>query len=167
MSETFLCELCGKVHDGLPTDRAFQLPDDVWAIPEQERSERAQFTADLCAYDDRQFIRCVLYVPFTESTGAFGWGVWIEVDRSVFERYLALYESDGSGEPRYPGKLANVLPPYDEALGANVFVEFGDSTQRPSVHLPPGADSRLALEQRHGIDSLRYHEILSAIGVLS
>jgi hypothetical protein len=164
MSGTFVCGVCGKAHVGLPTDHAYQLPDEVSAIPEDERSQRAQFTPDLCKYDGRYFIRCVLHVPFTDDTGDFGWGVWVEIDRPVFERYLSLYEADGSGEPPYAGKLANVLPPYDESLGADVLVQFRDSTQRPSAHLPSKAGSRLALEQMHGIDSSRYHAILAAIG---
>ncbi|MGO8919871.1 MAG: DUF2199 domain-containing protein [Stellaceae bacterium] len=163
MSETFVCGICGEAHSKLPTDHAWQLPDEVSAIREPERSERAKFDSDLCKYDGRYFIRCVLPVPFVDRTGYFGWGIWVEVDRRVFERYLSLYEADGSGEPRYAGKLANVLPRYDEPLGADVLVQFGASTKRPSVHFPSEANSELALEQKHGIDTVRHHAILAAL----
>jgi hypothetical protein len=167
MGETYVCGVCGKAHAGLSTDQAYKLPDEVWAIPEQERSERAKFNSDLCRYDGRYFIRCVLHVPFTDNAGDFGWGVWVEVDWPIFERYVALFETDGSDEPRYAGKLANALPAYTETLGANVLVQFRQSTQRPSVHLPDDDDSQLALEQRHGIDGARYHDILAAVEIPS
>jgi hypothetical protein len=155
--------VCGKTHAGLPTDQGYKLPDEVWAIPEQERSERAKFTADLCQYGGRYFVRCILLLPFTETIGDFGWGVWVEVERPVFERYLSLYEADGSGEPPHPGKLANALPGYHATLGTNVLIQFGNRKQRPSVLLPSSDQSQLALEQREGINGSRYHEILAAI----
>lgn len=167
MDDAFVCGVCGKAHAGLPTDQAYKLPDEVWALPQEERAERAKFTSDLCRYDGRCFIRCVLHVPFTESAGDFGWGVWVEVDWPIFERYLTLSETDASSEPRYVGKLANALPTYAETLGANVLVQFRESTQRPSVHLLADDGSQLALEQRHGIGGGRYHDILAAVGVTS
>jgi hypothetical protein len=43
---SFICSQCGEPHDGLPTDSAFKLPDEVWAIPEPERSSKAKFTSE-------------------------------------------------------------------------------------------------------------------------
>ncbi|HUN48375.1 MAG TPA: DUF2199 domain-containing protein [Stellaceae bacterium] len=166
MNETFVCGTCGKSHVGPLTDHGYKLPDEVWAIPEPQRAERAKFTADLCQFEGRYFIRCILFIPFTDGSGNFGWGVWVNVEPAVFDRYLALYEADGSGEPLHPGRLANVLPAYDEPLGTKVAIQFGSSTQRPTVHLPPDAESKLALEQRQGIGSSRYHEYLTAVSAL-
>jgi hypothetical protein len=163
VSDSFVCGICGQTHAGLPTDQGYQLPDEVWAIPKQERPQRAKFDADLCQFDDRLFIRCILYVPFTETDDAFGWGIWIEVEKWVFERYLSLYEVDGSGEPPHPGKLANALPGYNATFGMNALIQFGDRKDRPSVYFPSDDQSQLALEQRHGIDGSRYHEILSVL----
>jgi hypothetical protein len=83
---SFVCSQCGTTHDGLPTDRGYKLPDDVWAVPEPDRAARAYWNTDLCEMDDRFFIRGVLYVPSISRDGAFGWGVWVEVDRAVFKR---------------------------------------------------------------------------------
>ena len=164
MTDSFVCSVCGKTHPGLPTDHGYQLPDEVWAIPEAERSARAQFSDDLCRYGDRYFIRCILLLPFTETEGDFGWGVWVEVAWPVFERYLTLYKADGSAEPRHPGKLANAPPGYDDVrLSAHVLIQFGDRKSRPAVLFPADDRCSLALEQRHGIDGLRFHEILAAI----
>ncbi|MEM9970383.1 MAG: hypothetical protein AAF762_04720 [Pseudomonadota bacterium] len=51
MSDHFTCEICGEEHGGLVTDQAYKLPDEVWAIPEAERSEKARFTDDLYEED--------------------------------------------------------------------------------------------------------------------
>lgn len=159
LADSFNCSICGEEHEGLPTDRAFTLPDDVWAIPEPERSEVARFDNDLCQLGERYFMRCVLEVPFSDRDGFFGWGAWAEVEWSVFERYLEMYERDGWDEPLHTGKLANALPVYPDSLGAPVLIQFRESTRRPSLHALPDDPSVLANEQRQGIDNFRFHEI--------
>ena len=163
MSESFTCSICGEEHQGLITDWAFTLPDVVWEIPEAERAEKARFNNDLCQFGERYFIRCVLDVPFTDGPGSFGWGAWAEVDWPTFERYLELYDEDGSSEPVRAGALANSLAAYAHSLGTPVVVQFRDPTKRPSLYLKQEDESRLALEQRVGIDDARFHEILSII----
>ena len=163
VTDHFVCSICGKEHAGLPTDHAYKLPDVVWAIPEPERSAQAKFSSDLCRLGERYFIRGVLHVPFSEAEGDFGWGVWTEVEWPVFERYLKLYDEDAAAEPPHAGTLANALPAYDDTLGTPVLILFRDKTQRPSVHLMPGDESRLAFDQRDGIDNARYHDILRQI----
>ena len=163
MSASFLCSICGEQHSGLVTDWAYTLPDEVWAIPEAERTEKARFNNDLCQFDERSFIRCVLDVPLTGEAGSFGWGAWAEVDWPTFERYLALYDEDGTSEPVRLGKLANALPAYPGSLGTPVIIQFRDPSKRPSLYLQPDDESRLALEQRAGIGEDRYHEILNVI----
>jgi len=163
VADTFTCGICGTVHEGLTTDWAFKLPDEVWAIPEEERAERAMCSSDLCRFGDRLFIRCVLSVPFVESEGSFNWGCWAEVNRPVFERYLSLYDADGSDEPWHAGKLANVLPGYARSLGAACAIQFRESTHRPALLLPPDDRSLLAAEQRAGYGAKRYHAILDEL----
>jgi hypothetical protein len=124
MNDTFVCSVCGQTHAGLQTDEAYGLPDDVWAIPQEERASRAKFDSDLCQYGERLFIRCLLPVPFAETDGYFGWGVWVEVEQIVFRRYLDLFEADGSDEPRHVGRLANSLSVYPGMSGAKVLIQF-------------------------------------------
>jgi hypothetical protein len=163
LSASFICAVCGKKHPGLVTNWGYKLPDAVWDIPEPERSEKAIFDTDLCEFEERRFIRCILFVPFSEASGEFGWGAWAEVERPIFERYLQFYDKDGSMEPASVGFLANALPPYQHSLGAAVDIQFGNASQRPSLHLPIGDKSRIAAEQRDGISEVRYHEILGAL----
>ncbi|WP_105005255.1 DUF2199 domain-containing protein [Rhizobium leguminosarum] len=163
MSDHFICSICGIQHDGLITDRAYKLPDDVWSIPEAERSEKARFDSDLCQFGERFFMRCILLVPFTNHPGAFGWGVWAEVDWPTFKRYLELYKVDGSSEPAHGGLLANEIPGYPRTLGSEIEVNFGNASERPTIRLTPEDDSQLAEEQRRGMNHARHHEILDLI----
>jgi hypothetical protein len=163
MPPTFICSVCGKEHDGLPTDWGYTLPDDVWAIPEPERSQRARFDTDLCQLGDRYFIRGVLPVPLLESRGSFGWGAWAEVERPAFERYLELYDQDGSAEPSFAGALANALRPYPGSMGSPVSIQLLDATTRPVLRVPETHESLLATDQRTGIGDARHHQILDIL----
>ncbi|MFT3986515.1 DUF2199 domain-containing protein [Aestuariivirga sp.] len=165
MPDQFMCSICGKEHLGLVTDYAYRLPDAVWALSEEERAEKAKFTEDLCQFGERYFIRGFFPIPFIGTSDDFAWGAWVEVTWQVFQRYLELYENDGSAEPRVEGALANELPAYANSMGMPVLIQFEDPKNRPSIYLGPDNKSRLANEQRNGIDQARYHEILEAISI--
>jgi hypothetical protein len=161
MAEKFHCATCGQDHEGLSTDWGFALPDEVWAIPEEERDAQARYDDDLCQWGDRFFIRCILPVPLKGTDDYFGWGAWAEVAAEVFERYLDLYDADGREEPPHPAKLANKLPPYaGTTLGTRMLIQLQTPDERPTLSLSEGDKSRLAQEQRDGIDAARHHEIL-------
>ena len=107
-----------------------------------------------------------LPIPFVDREGYFGWGVWVQVEWPVFERYLEVYESDATSEPAVKGFLANQLPGYATHLGAEVVVQFGISSQRPTLHFPPSASHQLAIEQLQGIGNERYHAIMVSVGAI-
>jgi hypothetical protein len=163
LSDRFKCSICGEAHEGLATDWAYGLPDVVWDIPEAERAERARFSNDLCQLGERYFIRCMLEMPFADGPGYFGWGAWAEVSWPTFERYLELYDQDGSSAPEAEGVLANELSPYRGSLGTPVMIKFRDAKDRPSLCVRSECDGPLAVDQRLGIDQRRYHQILEAI----
>ena len=163
---SFVCPHCSESHEGYPTDYGYSLPDVVWSIPENERKEQAKWTTDLCQFGERYFIRCMLPVSFTDSEGYFGWGLWVEVEWPVFERYLQIYDQDATSEPPASAKIANKPPGYEPILGFPVSIKFGLSTQRPTIQCPPNTSNLLASEQLHGISSARYHQILENIGAI-
>jgi hypothetical protein len=150
MESSFICPTCGKAHEGLPTDHGWKLPDDVWAIQEPERSKKAKFTSDLCQLGGRFFIRCLLELPFSERSGYYGWGIWVEVPEATFHRYLELYEQDGSGEAPVSGAIANAIPGYPSTSGLPVSIQFQDSTSRPTVHVSASSGHPLVTEQSAG-----------------
>lgn len=162
--QSFVCSTCGDTHEGLPTDHGWKLPDVVWAIPEEERSNKAKFNSDLCQFDNRFFIRCLLKLPFNEQPDYYGWGVWVEVQEPSFYRYVELYDKDGSKEPAISGTIANAMPGYPSTLALPVAVQFQDSRSRPAVLMSSSNNHVLAAEQSAGIDNQRYHEILVATG---
>lgn len=145
----------------LPLDWGFGLPDEVFALPEAELDAQVRHDDDLCQWGDRYFIRCILPVPLKGGSDYFGWGAWAEVDAEVFQRYLDLYEEDGREEPPHPAKLANALAPYPgSTLGTRLLIQFQTPDERPTLTLLETDKSRLAEEQRDGIDAARHHEIL-------
>jgi len=160
---SFVCSSCGKEHSGLPTDRAFQLPDQVWSIPESERKDRAKWTSDLCQMGNDYFVRSFLPIPFRNRAGHFGWGVWVKVSWPVFQRYREIYDEDASDEPIAEGELANALS-YDLPSVVPVKLKFGMPSDRPHVFFSDEASHPLAKEFASGITDARYHEILASIG---
>jgi hypothetical protein len=163
---TYRCPHCGETHEGAPTDRGWTLPDVVWAIPEERREAEARFNTDLCQWKERYFVRCLLPLPFADREGYFGWGVWVEVAKEGFDACLAVYDQDGSNEPRVPGSIANRVPGYSDSIGVSVELQFGPADERPVVCFPEHATCELAQEQKEGIDAGRYHEILESTGVI-
>jgi hypothetical protein len=165
-SPSFICPHCGIAHDDWPTDYGYSLPDDVWAVPPNERSARAKWTDDLCQMDDRHLIRCLLKVPFTDRPDYSGWGLWVEVSSSTFHRYRELYDKDATAGPPHSGNIANEPRGYRGICGSSVTVHLRSSSQRLFIAFPAGASCRLANEQNVGIDSARYHEILISVGAI-
>lgn len=163
---SFICTSCGESHDGFPTDRGWTLPDDVWAIAEPERSQVAKFDTDLCQMGHRYFIRCILYVPFAQRDGEFGWGVWVEVSHDDFFRYIEVYTKDACGEAPAKGKLANVISSYPDVKEEPVTIRFGNCDERPKILMNSDSQSSLAREQRNGMDGSRYHQILHDISAI-
>jgi hypothetical protein len=143
--------------ESLTRDWGFELPDEVWALSEAEQDEQVRYNDDLCQWGERVFIRCILPVPLKGEDDYFGWGAWAEVEPEVFERYLELYEEDGREEPPAPGKLANQLPPYPgTTLGTRVMIQFQTPDDRPTLTLLETDKSRLAQDQRDGVDGELY-----------
>ncbi len=161
---SFVCPQCKSTHEGLPSDYAFALPDDVWAIPEAERSKMARWQSDLCQLGERHFIRGLLPIRFLDTEGYFGWGLWVEVAWPVFERYLEIYNQDATNEPPAVGKLANRPSGYSDIPYSPVIVSFGMAADRPMISFDSSVRNALAEEQRSGMSSERYHEILNGLG---
>lgn len=163
--EPLVCPCCGRPLDGMPTDWAFQLPDEVWKLQSPHREERAHWTSDLCQLDERFFIRALLPLPFAGREGSFNWGLWVEVDALVFDRYMQVYSEDASLEPPHPAKIANQPPGYEQALGMTVQLKFGTAAERPRIVVPAGAQHTLARQQTEGLTPKAYHDVLERMGV--
>jgi hypothetical protein len=165
--DTFLCEQCGEVHAGLPTDWGFKKPDDIQSLSYIDEYLRARSNIDLATLNEsRYFIRGVLSLPFQHKDGYFGWGIWVEVSKENHDQYVANFFNDASNFPRFDGKIANALPGYLSTRGVLVSVQLGNSTQRPTFWIVPESSHELGREQEMGISAQRHHEMLRACGFL-
>ena len=130
-------------------------------MPPEEREHRVVADEDLCAIDKkRYFIRCVAMVDFNHFSGYFGWGLWAEVSKRDFFRYVDNHPKKGESLKPFPGQVANVVPGYRGLLGKAVELRPGPTSQRPTLVFPHTSRHLLAREQRTGIGAKRYHEIL-------
>jgi hypothetical protein len=159
----YQCAICGKEHDSLPMDIAFQKPEAYFRIPEAQRARRIKINADLCVIDDqRYFIRGLLPVPVLGTDQRFGWGMWAQVARKDYQRYRQLWNVDASAEPPFRGTLSASVPGYADLETLEVDIFPGKAADRPLFRLLP-SDHLLAQEQMHGITMDRVHEILETI----
>jgi hypothetical protein len=164
MPATYICSHCGQQHDGLPTDWAFKLPDEVHELNYLDRYARTRHNGDLCTLDEaRFFFRALLPIRLLEGD-FFNWGVWVEVDKATHDLYVRSWEEDISSSPRVRGHLANHIKVHVGSIGLPVDIEFRPGTDRPNVWLPPEVTHSLAVEQRNGISGKRHHDILAAVG---
>jgi hypothetical protein len=151
---------CGREHDPDAMELGFDQPDLFFEIPRHERDERVTADDDLCQIDDRFYIRGFVEIPRTDSRNTFAFGMWAEVPRRQFERYVELYSDDRQAEESpFDGRLANELSGYSTTTGLKVLIHLVSPTSRPKFQL---VDKRhqLGREQLRGIDSKRVMEIL-------
>ncbi len=161
----YVCSSCGKTHAGLPTDWGFKLPDEVFDLSYLDKYRRSRSNTDLCTLDaQRFFFRGVLMIPFTYQEGAFGWGVWAEVSKSVHDFYLDNYNNELAQGTRVQGALANTIPGFPELVGSALDIELQSAKDRPLFTFPPVADHELAADQRDGISHARHHQFLELCG---
>lgn len=163
--QSFVCSSCGKVHEGLPTDWGFGLPDEVYALPYLDKYRRTRSNSDLCALDEnRFFLRGLLMIPFTHQEGYFAWGVWAEVLKVSHDFYVENYSNELAQGTKIQGGLANTIPGSPEIIGSSLEIELQSSRSRPFFTFPTSADHALAVDQRQGIGPDRHHQFLELCG---
>ena len=158
-ARTVKCPCCGKEVAPHEMDVAFDLPDDIFALSQEQREARAKIHPDLCSLDGRRyFIRGVVYVPVQQLDTNFGWGVWAEVARDTFFRYHELYDEDASDEPLAAGILANTPPGYAD-VEQPLEIRFGPPDRRP-VFKPAPTESEFYHEHAEGLPVRKWHSII-------
>ncbi len=160
----YVCKYCGETHEDLPLDIAFDKPGAYLALPGRQRKSACKVTADWCIIKrERFFIRGCIFIPVRDVTDHFVWGMWAEVPAHVFERYQALYETDGTKERPYRGMLSVEREPrYAGMDGLLVNVQFSTADERPCFTLLP-SNHWLHRDQQNGITLHRVQEILKRL----
>lgn len=159
----YKCNECGKYHEGSPSF-SLKYPPYFFDVPEAERSDRVQFSDDLCkivpskndtSEDAIYCIRVILEIPIKGVSEPFTWGVWITQSEENFEKYIETFETDQSDEQSF-GWLPVNLPFYNNAqideplthLECEVY--WGSKGQRPKVSLWENTH-QLAVDHLRGI----------------
>lgn len=133
-------------------DLAYERPAQFYAVLEDERSSRIKSTDDLCTIDGRDFyVRGVLEVPVVDHDDEFHWGVWAQVERADFERYVQAWgdDTEDAMEP-FDGRLANRVRAYRDSEGLRITVRPRGGGTRPAL-LVRDDGHPLARDQREGI----------------
>jgi hypothetical protein len=164
-----ICPECGVEHDLSDMEPSYRWPDAYLAVPPAERAFRTLAGKDDCRIRDaedtarRYFLRAVLPVPIRGEHAPCGWGVWVEVGESAFERVRALWtDADQALEPAFPGALANALTGYENTLGLPGSLQLTGPRSVPRFTLDAGLAHPLAQEQREGVFPERVVEWLGS-----
>ena len=156
--EGFQCHTCGKWHEGLPLDYAYDAPG-YWS--ESLRSNADSFlNSDLCVIKNHDFfVRGLIEIPIVGLEEPFRWGVWTSLSKVNFDKMTDLGEDPKLlDEPPYFGWLSNSIDLYPETLNLKTNVRSRKLNERPYLLLEP-TDHPLAVEQRTGISMQRVREI--------
>ncbi len=159
---SFVCHCCGQRHEGLP-DLAFDAPYYYEQLSDEQKRTIAKKSDDFCSINDEDFfIRGILFTPIIGMDLDFGWGVWVSLSRTNFQRYIELFNAeDPSGEGPYFGWFSNRMPWYPETLSLKTNVHLQPYPHRPRIELEP-TDHPLSIHQREGIDLPTLQAILEA-----
>lgn len=128
---------CGDA--AVPLERNFHAPDDIFTLGE-EKDSRAEVRRNFASLDGvRFFVRCLLPVP-VEEYGDWSVGIWIEVERSVYDHVRRVWDDpDQYPRVRFSGVVANdVAADLDlpVPLGSRVQLHVPDPNAPPKVEIP-------------------------------
>ena len=151
-----ICAECGHEHPLDELELTFRRPDEVAALPAEEREARVQENKDLCVLDgQRFFIRALLPLQVAERERPYNVGLWVEVSKTSFERVYELWDEDTQGEePAFHAEVANDIPTHPPARGLPASLSLTGPTTRPVVSLS-SAEHPLVGEQSRGITAHR------------
>jgi len=156
--EKVICPQCGKEHSPIDMEAVFGMPDDYFALEENERKNRGKISSDFCQLDERYFVRSVIPIPVIDRGNNYCWGVWIELSKDDFFKAFDTWEDDDvSHIPKLKGRLANDLPEYKSTIDLDGELELRADT-RPFFYVTK--DSRLKEDQENGVttdDTARYY----------
>lgn len=159
------CSECDEEHDLEEVEPRYGLPDEVFALDEDERAARVRGGTDWCVLrearrdDERFFVRAL--VPFAVAGRAqpFHWGVWVELSGPAFAEVRQLWSSERqltSGP--WGATLANGVSAYPSTLGLPGLLRFVDTRQLPRFS-PLAEQHPFATDFEAGLSEQRWVEL--------
>lgn len=161
MNELIKCSCCDKMLPANQMELTFGLPDEIFALPEQEKEVRTEGSTDLYVLDgNRFFVRGLIPLPI-ENREDYCLGAWAEVSEKDFDRIEELWDVDvRAEEPRINATLANAFP-YTLSDGVvELEIQLQDSKSRPMFYITSHGCT-LFDEQSNGIPAHRAFEYTS------
>ena len=151
-----ICVRCGREHEEL--EPAFRRPDAIFAIPDEERTQRVRQSDDLASIDDEVFfLRAVAPIPVHSRDEAYHWGFWVRVSKPDFDEYVRYYDEDPPRDhPGFRGTVANQAMGLSPTLGLRVHVHLNRGSARPSLMLLDD-DHPLTRQQADGVSEAVVH----------
>lgn len=164
LAYSWTCRCCGKQHDELPLHWGAEVPDYYHAIPEAERTDRAELSEDFCCLDGEHFfIRGRVEIPIIGHSERFSWGVWTTLSETSMDTVRRAWQrSDRQSIGHFFGWLSTSLPLYPETINLKTFVHINPPPIIPSIELET-TDHPLSVEQRRGMSLQRAIEIAEAL----
>jgi hypothetical protein len=147
----YKCRTCEEWHYDIPIF-AYDYPSHYLSIPDNERDERTEVTADTCVIDGEAFyVVARLLIPVAGIDDDFGYTVWVSLSEKSFGTYLALYDKE-QGRESHPPVFAWVtdVPAIYPRENLKAMLHFQPYPSRPQLELEP-TDHPLGVEQRDGI----------------
>jgi hypothetical protein len=159
----FFCKSCNLYHDELPMALGPDAPSEWYQIPEAERAQRAQLSADQCVIDgEKFFVRGRIMLLVTNADEAFTWLAWVAVSKESFQYSSATWNTPGREKiPPSFGWLRSARPYTPSTLNMSARVRTMPVGERAVIDLEE-SDHPLAIEQRDGISSTRLQELVEA-----
>lgn len=161
-SNTASCPQYGKEHEVDQMEVSVGMPDDFFALTEEERIDRGKITSDFCQLDKRYFVRSLIPIPVLERSQNYRWGVWVELSKEDFTTaYDTWDDEDVSQIPGLKGNLANILSEYKNLTAVKGELEL-KSDSRPLCFA--SEKSKLFSDQNNGItadDTISYYHYIA------
>ena len=156
MTDTVICDACGKAHPREEIELVLVLPQPIFELGDEERANRCDISADMCAIDrTRFFIRGLLPIPVRGRGIPYRIGIWAEVDEPTYARIYELWEDSSQvDEPLLPATLANDVPLVPSTIGMEIDIRLTGPTTQPDFFLRD-TPHPLAVEQRRGVSAHR------------
>lgn len=156
MTETAICDTCGKAHALEEIELVLKLPQPIFELSEDQRAERCDVSEEMCAIDrNRFFIRGLLPIPVRGRSVPYRIGLWAELNENMLGRIYALWEDPSQvDEPLLPAILANDVPLVPSTMGMKIDIRLTGPTTRPDFY-SRDTPHPLAIEQRRGVNAHR------------
>lgn len=154
------CSTCGEEHPITDMEPSFLEPAAIVAVPKDQREQRVKTTKNEAMLwsasggDGRCFLRGLVPIEVAGREQPLNFGLWVEVERDAFD-FMAQCREQPTGNPEFPGEIANSVPGYPPMIGEPVTV-FPMHNRVPALRFDDLEEHPFALQTAQGVTE---HEV--------